>query len=94
MRVLVPADGALGYRPEAHAREHSIEVQLPLLQVVRPGARIVPLAVSAGTDGPAIEAGRRIGEMLKELDLTEGRGTGTSEGAMADYFIKTYPCKA
>ena len=49
---------------DAHEREHSIEVQLPLLHEVAPGASIVPLAVSAGTGHPAIAAGRRLGELL------------------------------
>jgi AmmeMemoRadiSam system protein B len=48
----------------AHAGEHSIEVQLPLLQVASPGARIVPLAVSAGTGRAAIDAGHRLGQLL------------------------------
>ena len=52
----VPVDGALAMRlkdldPEisidagAHTREHALEVQLPFLQVLRPGIRIVPLCV-------------------------------------------------
>jgi AmmeMemoRadiSam system protein B len=49
---------------DAHEREHSIEVQLPLLHEVAPGASIVALAVSAGTGHPAIAAGRRLGELL------------------------------
>jgi len=49
---------------DAHEREHSIEVQLPLLHEVAPGSSIVPLAVSAGTGHPAIAAGRRLGELL------------------------------
>jgi Predicted dioxygenase len=48
----------------AHLGEHSIEVQLPLLQTVRPGARIVPLSVAAGTGEDAIAAGGRLGELL------------------------------
>lgn len=51
----------------AHLREHSIEVQLPLLHTVAPGARIVPLAVSAGTGETAMVAGRRLGTRLREL---------------------------
>ena len=31
--------------PRAHAAEHSLEVELPFLQKVAPGARVVPLAV-------------------------------------------------
>jgi AmmeMemoRadiSam system protein B len=49
----------------AHIGEHSIEVQLPLLQTVRPGAAIVPLSVATGTDEDAIGAGARLGELLR-----------------------------
>lgn len=48
----------------AHDGEHSIEVQLPLLQVVEPEARIVPLSVAAGTGDDAIAAGGRLGALL------------------------------
>ena len=48
----------------AHRGEHSLEVQLPLLMAVAPGARIVPLAVSAGTGWRAIVAGERLGRLL------------------------------
>ena len=51
---------------DAHDGEHSIEVQLPLLQMAAPDARIVPLAVSAGTGPAAIDAGRRLGELLAD----------------------------
>jgi AmmeMemoRadiSam system protein B len=48
----------------AHRGEHSIEVQLPLLRSAAPAARIVPLAVGAGTGSGAIAAGRRLGVLL------------------------------
>jgi AmmeMemoRadiSam system protein B len=48
----------------AHDLEHSIEVQLPLLQAVRADARIAPLAVSCGSGPRAVEAGRRLGELI------------------------------
>ncbi len=48
----------------AHIGEHSLEVQLPLLQTVGRRTRIVPLSVAAGTDEAAITAGRRLGELL------------------------------
>lgn len=54
--------------PEAHFREHSIEVQLPLLQVITPDTRVVPLAVSAGTGADALAAGARLGELVAGLD--------------------------
>ena len=49
---------------EAHLGEHSIEVQLPLLQIVARQARFVPLSVAAGTGEDAIDAGVRLGELL------------------------------
>jgi AmmeMemoRadiSam system protein B len=48
----------------AHASEHSIEVQLPLLRYTLPGARIVPLTVSAGRASAAREAGERLGQLI------------------------------
>ncbi len=50
--------------PAAHIGEHSIEVQLPLLAVASPGARIVALAVASGTGERAVEAGERLGRLL------------------------------
>jgi hypothetical protein len=49
---------------EAHLGEHSIEVQLPLLQAVSQAARIVPLSVATGTGERAMIAGARLGELL------------------------------
>ena len=49
---------------DAHVGEHSIEVQLPILQTVTPRARIVPLAVSTGTGDDAVAAGARLGALL------------------------------
>jgi len=48
----------------AHLGEHSIEVQLPLLLAAAPAARIVPLAVGAGTGTGAVAAGERLGTLL------------------------------
>lgn len=38
------------YIPEAHAKEHSIEVQIPFIQKVCPGARIVPVVMGFQTE--------------------------------------------
>ncbi len=51
---------------DAHDLEHSIEVQLPMLQTIAPAARIVPLAVSCGRGPNAVDAGRRLGALLRE----------------------------
>ncbi len=67
--------------PRPHEREHSIEVQLPILQVLRPEARIVPIVVQptagAATIGrevgavarAASEAGKRVA-VVGSTDLT------------------------
>ena len=51
---------------ECHLGEHSLEVQLPFVSVVLPGARIVPLAISAGRGELAKSAGARLGALLAE----------------------------
>ncbi len=38
---------SVSVRPDVHAEEHSLEVQLPFLQVVAPGVPVVPVAVGA-----------------------------------------------
>jgi MEMO1 family protein len=50
----------------AHAHEHSIEVQLPLLQVLCPNAKILPIAVRP--DERAVEVGRCLVAALAGLD--------------------------
>ena len=67
---LADAVAALGppylVAPAAHALEHSIEVQLPILGRVVPSARILPLAVAAGTGDRAAEAGYRLGSLVAD----------------------------
>ncbi len=46
--------------PEAHRREHSIEVELPFLQRVAPEAKVVPLVVGRATP-------EEVGEILAAL---------------------------
>jgi hypothetical protein len=40
--------------PEAHAREHSLEVQLPFLQVARPGSAVVALLCGQTTPAQVV----------------------------------------
>lgn len=49
----------------AHLEEHSIEVQLPILERLLPRARIVPLAVATGSGARAIAAGAALGSLLE-----------------------------
>jgi AmmeMemoRadiSam system protein B len=48
---------------EAHRREHSLEVQLPFLQVLRPGVEIVPVCLGQ----PSLALCREVGEALARL---------------------------
>ena len=50
----------------AHLREHSIEVQIPILQALCPNASILPIAVPPTE--LAIEIGTALPEALKDLD--------------------------
>jgi len=49
---------------DAHAREHSIEVQLPLMRAACEDVRIVPINISPSPH--AVEVGREVGAMLAE----------------------------
>lgn len=60
--ALVGAGDCLRANSDAHTHEHSIEVQVPLLQTTCPQARIVPIAVPP-TD-LAVEIGRAVGQTL------------------------------
>lgn len=46
---LVKSDAVFALDTEAHTHEHSLEVLLPFVQVARPDAAIVPVAVGAGS---------------------------------------------
>jgi MEMO1 family protein len=48
---------------EAHRREHSLEVQLPFLQMVRPGVALVPVSLGE----PNLALCREVGEALARL---------------------------
>lgn len=51
---------------QAHAFEHSLEVQLPFIQYLNPKARIVPIAFMLRSAGDIQAAGVAIGRVLKE----------------------------
>ena len=69
----------------AHRGEHSIEVQLPLVQTIAPHARIVPLSVATGIGENAIDAGVRLGEVLAERRRAGQRVVIAISSDMAHY---------
>lgn len=52
--------------PSAHAREHSIEVQIPFIQQLFPEAKILPIMVSPGPWAASL--GERVGNVLAEIE--------------------------
>jgi MEMO1 family protein len=69
----------------AHEGEHSIEVQLPLITCLCPGARIVPLAVS-----PRLRSHAHAGFLLGRL-LAERRARGDKILLVASSDMAHYP---
>lgn len=64
--------------PSIHTQEHSIEVELPLIQSLLPNAKLLPIMVRPGKHAPdlgrycaaaALDLGRRVG-FLASTDLT------------------------
>jgi AmmeMemoRadiSam system protein B len=64
--ALKQAMGSIGEHPRAHAREHSLEMQLPFVARLAPGARIVPLLMGYQTAATASALGGALGTVLRE----------------------------
>jgi len=64
-QALLGADPAIRFEPEAHAREHSVEVQVPFVQVVMPDAKIVGAVVGALDAAAAERVGRALATVLR-----------------------------
>jgi MEMO1 family protein len=64
LRALAPS---LEEDAAAHVREHSLEVQIPFLQVLRPDVRLVPVSIGA----PDLDLCREIGEAVAALVAEE-----------------------
>ena len=60
--ALLDAASSLRANPQAHTQEHSIEVQTPLIQILAPEAKFVPITVPP--TAPAVQIGEAIGEVL------------------------------
>lgn len=55
---------------QAHAREHSLEVELPFLQRAGKDFSIVPVTIGTDDEGALKEAGRRIAGLVRERGIT------------------------
>jgi len=66
-RKLLEHDGALQRHEDAHLGEHSVEVQLPFLQTVLPGARIVPVLFGEQSRDTAGKLAGALSRLMEEL---------------------------
>ncbi len=64
---IMALDSRFQFIPEAHLGEHSLEVQLPFLQVSLKGYKLVPIVLMGGADYEICQSlGKAISESLKE----------------------------
>jgi AmmeMemoRadiSam system protein B len=63
--ALMSALPAIHHQPEVHAREHSLEMQLPFLRRVLPDARIVPLLMGWQTRLSAFQLGSALASAIR-----------------------------
>lgn len=74
--------------PRAHAREHSLEVQIPFLQYLYGEVRFVPIAFGPTDYETCVEVGEGVAEAAKELGrdvVVLGSTDLTHYGPMYDY---------
>ena len=67
-RQILATSGHLQEDDVAHQYEHSIEVQLPFLQYLKPNIRIVPVVLASATGATYKEIGKEIAKAIKELN--------------------------
>ncbi|MCD6517739.1 MAG: AmmeMemoRadiSam system protein B [Candidatus Aminicenantes bacterium] len=66
--MISSADASVSEENEAHAKEHSLEVQLPFLQFFKKELTIVPLCISYYADyGDLEELGKAVAKSIREL---------------------------
>ncbi len=93
--AILKADPALRANPQAHAHEHSLEVQLPLIKLLCPQARIVPVTVPP--TALAMDIGRAVGRALAgwagvrvvgSTDLTHHAGNFPAPGGRGEVGVR------
>ena len=63
--TLLGGGGPFTFRPDAHRREHSVEVQVPFLQSVLPGVPMVGMVVGTTDPDVCARAGRELAAALR-----------------------------
>lgn len=67
LRALLAGVAGVGEMPEAHSHEHSLEVQLPFLQMCLPGLPVLPLVVGVCTPEAAAAVLARLVKTARTL---------------------------
>jgi len=70
--------------PDAHAREHSLEMQLPFVRYLAPRARIVPLLIGTQTAATASALADALEHVLAET-ITSGRVVIVASSDLSHY---------
>ena len=65
------SDSKFVFYPYAHSREHSLEVQLPFLQVIKPETKILPILIGYQYDQSSLYLSQKLVELFRDrLDKT------------------------
>ncbi len=79
--------------PQAHSREHSLEIQLPFLQIVLGDFKLIPMVIGDVTCSDAESLGKLVASHLGPRDIIVASGDFTHYGAAFAYapFRKDVP---
>jgi AmmeMemoRadiSam system protein B/AmmeMemoRadiSam system protein A len=67
--AIVNSDESIGFHAAAHAREHSLEVQLPFLQMTVPDLRLVPIVMGDQSLDACRRLARAIVSNVKDMNV-------------------------
>lgn len=68
-RAIVEAASAARFSTEGHGGEHSLEIQLPFIQVLFPSAKIVPIVLGDQNWATCRDLGKAIAKVAKEKNV-------------------------
>ena len=86
---LIKSDEDCVYSSEVHAREHSIEVQLPFIQYLFPGVKILPMVVGTTDIAMCKRFGKILAEAVKDKNPLIVASSDLSHYPQYDDAVKT-----
>lgn len=69
IEVLKNSDPSIRHVPEAHQREHSLEIQLPFIQVLMPEAKLVPLVMGDQSPSACQRLARSLAGLVQKKSI-------------------------